>query len=160
LGIVLMLVGFRLKARGLLFPDNSITLGRTHWHPQISDILLSPLVAFLIWVLLHYATGPLQAAYVWLARRAAASSYTIYLVHMPALVFLAAWLHLPRAVPNWQSLPLRLALFAIVLLYAQVVYWLFERNTDKLRRWIKPLVLGKRYGESSVRAEQSTVSVG
>ncbi len=159
-GIVLLLVGFMLKARGLLFPDNSITLGRSHWHLPISDIVLSPVVAFLIWVLVHYATSPLQAAYVWLARRAAASSYTIYLVHMPALVFAAACLHLPRAIPNWQSLPLRLALFAVVLLYAQVVYWLFERNTDKVRRWIKPLVMGRRHGESSVRAEQSTVPVG
>jgi peptidoglycan/LPS O-acetylase OafA/YrhL len=153
-GLTLLLVGFTLKARGLLFPDNSITLGRNHWHPPISDIVLSPVVVFLIWVLLHYATSPLQAVYVWLARHAAASSYTIYLVHMPALIFLAVYLRLPRAVPNWQSLPLRLALFAAVLLYAQGVYWLFERNTDKVRRWIKPLVLGTRRGESGVRAEQ------
>lgn len=159
-GIVLSLAGFMLKARGLLFPDDSITLGRSHWHPPISDIVLSPVVVFLIWVLLHCAKSPLQAAYVWLARRAAASSYTIYLVHMPALVFLAAWLHLPRAVPSSQSFPLRLALFAIVLLYAQVVYWVFERNTDKVRRWIKPLVLGKRHGENSEHAEQPAIPAG
>jgi peptidoglycan/LPS O-acetylase OafA/YrhL len=154
----LLLVGFSLKAHGFLFPDTAITLGRSHWHPPVSDIVLSPVVVFLIWVLLHYANGPLQAGYVWLARRAAASSYTIYLVHMPAFVFLAAFLHLPRAVPSLQSLPLRAALFAIVLLYAQVVYWLFERNTDRLRQWIKPLVLrGKLSGRGA--AQPSTVSV-
>lgn len=160
LGLVLLLIGFMFKAKGLLFPDESITLGRSHWHPSISDVVLSPAVAFLIWVLLHYAAGPLQAAYIWLARRAASSSYTIYLVHMPALTFLAAYLHLSRAVPNWGALPIRLALFAIVLLYAQVVYWFFERNTDKVRRWIKPFVFGRSRGQSNVRAEQTTAPAG
>ena len=156
----LLLVGFVLKARGLLFPDNSITLGRSHWHPLISDVVLSPVVVLLIWVILHCATGPLPSAYAWLAKRIAASSYTIYLVHMPALVFLKAYLYLRRAIPSWQSLPLRIAVFVAVFLYAQVVYWLFEHNTDRLRRWIKPLVMRKSRCASNVRTRESTVPGG
>jgi peptidoglycan/LPS O-acetylase OafA/YrhL len=142
--LVLLLIGFVLRSRDMLFPDHSFTLGRSHWHPPISDVLLSPIVVLLIWIIICCATGPLPTAYIWLAKRAAASSYTIYLVHQPALVFLKAYLHLPRAVPSWQTFPARLALFAIVLVYAQIVYWLFERNTDGVRRWINRLpVLGR-----------------
>lgn len=143
LSFVVLLVGFVLKARGVLFPDTHLTIGRSHWHPPISDLLLTPAVVLLIWVLLHCATGPLRASYVWLAQRAANSSYTVYLVHFPAIIFLKAFFHLPRAVPSWQILPFNLTLLVIVFLYAQAVYFIFERNTDRVRKWIKPYVKGK-----------------
>jgi hypothetical protein len=31
-----------------------------------------------------------------------------------------------------------------IVLYAQVVYELFERNTERVRDWIKPYVLGRK----------------
>ena len=40
----LLLAGFMLKSQGWLFPDDSITLGRSHWHPPIPDVVLSPFV--------------------------------------------------------------------------------------------------------------------
>jgi peptidoglycan/LPS O-acetylase OafA/YrhL len=141
--VVLLLAGFVAKSRGLLFPDNSLNVGRSHWHPPISDLLLSPIVALLIWVIVNCANTSVSPVYGWLAKRAAASSYTLYLVHFPALVFLKAFLHLPRVVPTWQSLPFNLSLLLIVFLYAQLVYWLFERNTDRVRGLVKSLVLGR-----------------
>ena len=143
ISLALLLVAFVLRANGSLFPDSTLTVGRSHWHPPISDILLSPVVALFIWVVLQCAPGRLSAAYAWLAQRAAGSSYTLYLVHLPAIIFLKAFFHIPRAIPSWQTFPFNLAMFLIVFLYAQLVYLLFERKTDWVRQRIKPYVMGQ-----------------
>ena len=108
------------------------------------DLILGTIVTLLIWITLHCATAPLPNAYVRVARRAARSSYTLYLVHLPLLIFLKATLHLPRALPGWHSLAVSIGVMALLLLYAQAVYQLFERNTDRLRKWLKPYVLGRQ----------------
>lgn len=107
------------------------------------DLLLGAAISLLIWITVHCATAPLSRAYELAARRAARSSYTLYLVHLPLLIFLKAWWHLPRALPNPHSVLMPLAVMLIVLLYAQAVYQVFERNTDALRQRMKPLVFGK-----------------
>jgi peptidoglycan/LPS O-acetylase OafA/YrhL len=108
------------------------------------DIGLGAVVALLVWVTLHCAKSPLPSAYVRVARRAARSSYTLYLVHLPLLIFLKASLHLPRALPGWHVLLVSIGVMVVLLLYAQVVYQVFERNTDSLRKWLRPHVLGKQ----------------
>jgi peptidoglycan/LPS O-acetylase OafA/YrhL len=109
-----------------------------------SDLVLGLAVTALIWVILHCATAPLPAAYVHIARRAAHSSYTLYLVHLPMLIFLKATLHLPRTYPDWHVVLVAAAVLAVILLYAQLVYEVFEKNTDRVRRWIRPYVMGQR----------------
>ena len=109
-----------------------------------SDLVLGLAVTALIWVILHCATAPLPASYVHIARRAAHSSYTLYLVHLPMLIFLKASLHLPRAYPDWQVVLVAAAVLVAILLYAQLVYEAFEKNTDRVRRWIRPYVMGRR----------------
>lgn len=108
------------------------------------DLILGVFVTLLIWITLHCATAPLPNAYVRFARRAARSSYTLYLVHLPLLIFLKASLRLPRALPGWNALFVSIGVMAVLLLYAQVVYQIFERNTDALRRWLSPYVLGRQ----------------
>jgi peptidoglycan/LPS O-acetylase OafA/YrhL len=109
-----------------------------------SDLVLGLAVTALIWVTLHCATAPLPAFYVHIARRAAHSSYTLYLVHLPMLIFLKATLHLSRAYPGWHAYLVGAAVLAAILLYAQLVYEAFEKNTDRVRRWIRPYVMGRR----------------
>ena len=77
-----------------------------------------------------------------MAHRAAASSYTLYLLHIPAVVLLKAVFCLPRAAPTPGSLLAALVVLVAVLIYAQVVYQLFERNTARLREWLRPRVMG------------------
>ena len=113
-----------------------------------SDLVLGLAVTALIWVTLYCATAPLPAFYVHLARRAAHSSYTLYLVHFPMLIFLKAALHLPRAYPGWHAYLVGAGVLAAVLLYAQLVYEAFEKNTDRVRRWIRPYVMGPRAARS------------
>jgi peptidoglycan/LPS O-acetylase OafA/YrhL len=109
-----------------------------------SNLILGAIVTFLIWVTLYCATAPLPEAYVKAAHRAARSSYTLYLVHLPMLIFLKASLHLPRSLPSWHILVMGIGLLMGIVLYAQVVYELFERNTERVRDWIKPYVLGRK----------------
>ena len=108
------------------------------------DLVLGAIVALLIWVILHCAKGTLPHAYVRIARRSARSSYTLYLVHLPLLILIKASLHLSRNLPGWHTLVLSIGVMLILLLYAQLVYQVFERNTDSLRKWLKPYVLGKQ----------------
>jgi peptidoglycan/LPS O-acetylase OafA/YrhL len=109
-----------------------------------ADALLGPFVAFLIWVILHCATAPLPSIYVKVAQRSARSSYTLYLTHFPLLIFLKAYLHLPRGVPTWHLLLISVGLLAVILSCSQLVYEIFEKHTDGLRRWIKPYVMRER----------------
>jgi peptidoglycan/LPS O-acetylase OafA/YrhL len=109
-----------------------------------ADLVLGLAVTAMIWVTLKCATAPLPAFYVHAARRAAHSSYTLYLVHLPLLIFLKATLHLPRAYPGWHVYLVAAGVLAAILLYAQLIYELFEKNTDRVRRWIRPYVMSQR----------------
>ena len=106
-----------------------------------ADVLIGALVTLLIWVTLDCAPASLPSWYVWLSQRAARSSYTLYLIHVPALIFLKASLHLPRAYPAGRALLVNLAVLIGIVIYAQLVYLVFERNTDRLRSWIRPYVM-------------------
>jgi len=107
------------------------------------DLILGVVVSILIWVILHCATDPVTHTYSGIARRAGHSSYTLYLVHLPLLIFLKASLHLPRSVPGWNSCLVGVGVLIPILIYAQSIYALFEKNTDRLRNWLKPYVLGR-----------------
>jgi len=66
----------------------------------------------------------------WLAR----SSYTLYLVHLPPMVFLATAMHAPWKLQSGHTMLFLLLLLAI-LLYANVLYLLFEANTARVRHF-------------------------
>jgi peptidoglycan/LPS O-acetylase OafA/YrhL len=132
-----MLAAFVVFAAGLI-------LSKQHEGALVFDLILGVAVTFLIWMTLHCATAPLPSAYVRTAQRAARSSYTLYLVHLPLVVFLKASLHIERAVPGWHIFMVAGAVLLGALMYAQLVYQLFERNTDRIRNWIKPHVLGRQ----------------
>jgi peptidoglycan/LPS O-acetylase OafA/YrhL len=98
----------------------------------LSDLVLGLAVTAMIWVTLHCATAPLPAFYVHMARRAAHSSYTLYLVHLPMVIFLKATLHLPRAYPGWHVLLVAAGVLAAIVLYAQLVYEAFATGFDRM----------------------------
>jgi peptidoglycan/LPS O-acetylase OafA/YrhL len=102
--LVLFTVGMVVAQGGLVagdlafIPRLHIVLGKS-WNFPIYDLLLSPVITLLIWVLIHCARSPMPSGYVWLARSSARSSYTLYLIHLPALIFLKALWQMPRAAP-------------------------------------------------------------
>lgn len=72
-------------------------------------------------------------------------SYTLYLVHLPALIFLRACLTYEVAWPptpeSWAKLAV---IVSLVVTYAFAVSLATERQTDRSRRWLERLVYGGR----------------
>lgn len=127
--------------------SHSLLAGSIYGMP-FTDIPLGLLISFLIWVTLSCATAPMPSSYAWLAKRAAAGSYTLYLIHIPVLVLIKASLHIPRMVPNWHAAMVGMAVLVFVLLYAQLVYELFEKKTDGVRNWIRLHVMVEKKASS------------
>ncbi len=64
-------------------------------------------------------------------------SYTLYLFHFPLLAFIFFSFHLTQRQPSFLSFCEFAALLASVLLVASGFWYLFERNTDLVRRRIR-----------------------
>jgi len=60
---------------------------------------------------------------------------------VPMLVFIAAWMAGARWVPTPQTVLESSAIFIAVMVYAQLVWFFFEKRTDAIRARIKPWVL-------------------
>jgi len=102
---------------------------------EAARVLFAAGVALLVQRL---ALTPPRAA--WLRRVEAAGtplaafSYTLYLVHRPLLVLFEVE-RAPRL--GWSALGLGLGLTAAALAGAWGLYWLFERRTGDVRRWLR-----------------------
>lgn len=116
---------------GTLILEKSLTLPLT-----LVEFPLGLAVTLSLWTLLHQTTRRMPAAFARLSSHSARSAYTLYLVHLPALVFLKACLHLPQSYPNWSALLAPTAVLLAVLLYSQAAYACFERQTGRLRNWL------------------------
>jgi peptidoglycan/LPS O-acetylase OafA/YrhL len=106
------------------------------------DFLLGLAVSALVWSLQGCTAHALPEWYRVVAHRAARSSYTLYLVHMPMLVFLLALFHLNRQQLQSSALLAGLGLMVALIVYAQIVYEGFEKHTDQFRRWLYRLLPG------------------
>lgn len=103
-----------------------------------TDYILGILVAFLLYSLLHW---PYQISrfYQKIAKQAAGFSYTLYLTHMPILVFFSAWLHY-RAIPSARNFLLPTAILCITIAYSYGIAMLFENNTDRVRKKLEGML--------------------
>lgn len=107
----------------------------------ISDYLVGITCAAFLHVLLHlqYDLHNLrQGWYSWAAKRLAGMSYTLYLAHLPLLVFFVAALSVKeRWQPNLRSYLSLAAIVLSVFVYSYVVSRLTEANTDWIRNLVK-----------------------
>ncbi|HUY81108.1 MAG TPA: acyltransferase [Acidobacteriaceae bacterium] len=116
----------------------AVTLAWCKWaDAPISDYVLGLVVMLLIYVIIGCSRTPMPEAYNRTARRISHSSYTLYLVHLPLVVILAAYaqavFHQLRWLPDAPHLLIGGGIFVIAMLYAQLVWFLFEKHTDALR---------------------------
>ena len=123
-------------------------------HAWYSDYVLGVAVTILVYLILCCARKPMPALYSKPAQQLAHMSYTLYLVHVPLLVFLTAWMGGRRWLPSLSSLGYTAAIFVLVLAYAWVVYFCFERNTDAMRRWLKKRIFASREMRANLTAAQ------
>jgi peptidoglycan/LPS O-acetylase OafA/YrhL len=97
-----------------------------------TDYILAVVVTIFIYALLHHPQ-PVSSLYKKIARQAAGFSYTLYLTHMPVLVFFSAWLN-HRNPPTTRNFLLPLAILCGTIAYSYGIAMIFEHNTDRIRK--------------------------
>jgi peptidoglycan/LPS O-acetylase OafA/YrhL len=114
----------------------TLCLSKTgHWLG--SDYCIGTAFALLVPGLAARNSPP--AAYQGVAVHLSELSYTLYVMHFPALAFVAFVFIAPtKYPPGLHGFALYLLLLAGVLAYSWLLWWCFERNTDRLRRWLEP----------------------
>ncbi len=102
------------------------------------DYILGILFAGLMYLSLH-DPRPVSERYRRTAKYAAGMSYTLYVTHMPVLVFIAAWLG-HRWSPDAKHLLIALGILPMPIAFAILVSMLFEKNTDRVRKKVEAIV--------------------
>ena len=103
------------------------------------DYLFGAITFFYIWVLLSARGASGNSWYVHWTRQAARFSFSLYVVHMPVLLLITAFVAGDRL---WSPINLETDAVALVVLgfLMAVAYgfgWATEFRTDKVRRWVE-----------------------
>ncbi len=101
------------------------------------DFILGIVSAILIYVLLQDKTPSNNGLYKKFSYTISSFSYTLYLVHLPVLIFCQAWLITNnRWQPNLFYLSMGVILLVIVNLYAFAMAQITEGKTDQVRKFV------------------------
>jgi peptidoglycan/LPS O-acetylase OafA/YrhL len=110
---------------------------RHGWDEIMTDSLVAVVFAVLLYCMKHNCLPSTHATFRRLTAFFADFSYTLYLVHLPPLIFLRACLTYETAWPPVASSWLVLAgIVGGVVLYAYSISLITERQTEPLRRWL------------------------
>ncbi len=118
----------------------------------LADYVISLAAMSLIWVAL---SSPAAAgAYARGAVLLSEMSYTLYLTHLPFLLLLERlWLRERLWPAELRYVLLSLVPFAAAMSFAYAIYWLFERHTGSVRRYLKRHLTGSNRGVALAAAE-------
>ena len=132
---------------GLLFIVLALSylhLGIMH-HALISSLCVGFAAGLLIYLLLHSEEPSAAGIYARLGKTVAGFSYTLYLVHLPLMVFIkAAVLPQSRWSVDFPALMAGCVILAVLLIYAWMISELTEARTDSLRSRV--LLVLARFG--------------
>lgn len=102
---------------------------------ELGDLALGLAVALVLPVLANLPS--LGGTYATLARASSEISYTLYLTHFPFLTLIVVTGFAPvRLPPSMAVAGLYTALILSAIIWAAVLWWCFERNTDRVYSWI------------------------
>lgn len=103
------------------------------------DYLFGAITFFYIWVLLSAREAAGNSRYVHWTRQGARFSFSLYVVHMPLLLLLTAFVAGDRLwVPTRPGTDaVSLLILGLLMLAAYGFGWLTEFRTDKVRRWVE-----------------------
>lgn len=104
----------------------------------VNDLVTGILTAALVYCLVAMPTSPLPRLYEWLADRLSSISYTLYLGHTPLMVIVAALIVRggPKLNPDSIGIAATVGLLLLAIVYATGIWFLFERRTGSVRRWL------------------------
>jgi peptidoglycan/LPS O-acetylase OafA/YrhL len=97
------------------------------------------LASALVYCLITQPESSVPALYKRLAAHLSSISYTLYLTHHPFIVFFAALIlgHGPKMQPDAAGIATTFAMLFATILYAALLWALFEKQTDKVRRYLE-----------------------
>lgn len=93
------------------------------------------------WLLSGLRTAKCPPQLSSLGALAAAPSYSLYLTHYPVLMLFQFW-GVKAAQPTFETWVTFVLLLAFVFALSLVFYWVFERNTPIVKRWLMRTVEG------------------
>jgi len=107
--------------------------------PLMHDYLFGAVTFFYIWVLLSARAPAANSKPVRWTRQAARFSFSLYVIHMPLLLLITAFVAGDRL---WSPASLRsdaiaLLVLAFLMAAAYGFGWVTEFRTDKVRRWVE-----------------------
>jgi peptidoglycan/LPS O-acetylase OafA/YrhL len=102
-----------------------------------TDYVLAILVFILLYTLVH-DPRPVSGLYKKFAAQIAGFSYTLYLTHLPVLVFFSAWFN-HRRQPSPEGFALPLGVLSLTVAYSYGIAMIFEHNTDRVRKRIETI---------------------
>lgn len=111
---------------------------------RLADYVLGVVVGLLLYCILHFAEAAPSGWIRTAIQYSAKSSYTLYLVHLPLLVLITAWIGELRWRPNWRTASYGGFVFIAGLLYSAGVYATFERHTNLFRKWVTTVLGGRQ----------------
>jgi peptidoglycan/LPS O-acetylase OafA/YrhL len=108
------------------------------FYPIRGELIMGVSFSLLLYTLLHMRQPVRSLMFQRIGNTMASFSYSLYLFHLPMLVFLTGlvnsrWQPWPIDGPHVTSATL---LVVLTYCYAYCCFWLFERKTDQLRRWL------------------------
>lgn len=109
-------------------------LARLYWtNGLVADYSMSIAFAIFLYFLVNN-TPTVSDMYSNIAHEMASSSYTLYVVHTPFLVFIAVWIG-GRWTPTLLHVAYAILLVCAAWIYAHLIHMLFEAHTDQIRTW-------------------------
>lgn len=126
----------------------SLGLSAPHFSFLVFDFLFAIGTAALLWVFVSSTSVARPTRTVRAIRFLARGSFSLYVVHMPLLAFVAAYC---VGASRWQPTPMHLlealTILALTVVYAFVIAYFTEFRTDRVRAWIElrfPTLTGLR----------------
>lgn len=122
----------------LLVALSLIGLGRVA--PERVDFIVGVGFAAGLYAMLHRTVPSRAGLYAAVAGTLAGFSYSLYVAHLPVLIFFRAWLTYRRPwVPDGRHLLYAAGIVVLVIGYAWLIAMLTEAHTDSVRRWVQRL---------------------
>ncbi len=109
-------------------------LARFYWtNALIADYGMSIAFAIFLYFLINNSPD-VSDLYSNVSHEMASSSYTLYVVHAPFLVFIAVWI-CGRWIPTPLHVVYEILLVGAAWVYAHLIHMVFEAHTDQIRSW-------------------------
>ncbi len=135
---------FQSPATAVLALQFFAVLFMIRFHPMESleaDSIIAVSFTLMLYAILHQV-GPASASfYSRLAHAMSFPSYSLYATHIPICILISAFLEAVFPQLFRHSILACAAVFALVLAYSGIFYLIFERNTDRIRRFAEAHLL-------------------